>query len=496
MMFKRSFVITVTIVLLFWICSAAAQENTPQVRTFRVNPNIKVKTFQPKTAVLIKQPVKFKTILRPVIPAKPVKPTGPDPKSSIDLSDMIEDTDLLEDLSLTCGWDPHLIFQDKTAGNVFYYLPRSFVLAYDAQSGYGLSVQYNHLKAEGDASVLLTAQLKAPHHSDDILVLKKILKQAFGMKEKDTLTLKAISGIGSTADVQAISAGLSLPAERIQITAPAHLKQLVRLTLSLTQDETEEVLALIAGQGLAGTLNVKVDQETVPVPVLIAYSQFAGNRVDGFTQWTRNQPTGKLGNISSFPLTIKSINGYKVINGQLERISKALKPSVLGVGQKKAFKLPEIKRVLGAGVLLAWLETELDTGCEPCLKKIDKTVRKGVNAAPSSKLKFEVIPSVFEDFEMYKLVLQVQSPYFNTEPGPLEVREIELTSESNISENLVIYLPQGKGADALLFRYRMSIVQNDGSIISNPEWTDSRTRNLFLGSSQIEPMLENGQENQ
>ncbi len=491
---KRSIVLGLFFVLFFAdlvFLNDYSQAAEP-VRTFKplaVTAPVKLKQFKPVTAVVIKRPLKAGVMLRPIIPAKPAAPTGPDPKAAVDLADMIDDTDLLDDLSETCGWDSHLIFQDKTAGNVFYYLPRVFLLVHNEGTGYGLNVQYNNMTDPEKPSVMLTAELAAPHHSGDILVLKQILKQAFELKPSDKLILKSISGIGAQADLQGISAGLSLAPEQISVTLPSHLKQSFRLTLLLDQDETEEVLAQITREGLTGSLNVNVGDARVPVPIHIQYAQFSGNKVDGFSQWVDNRPTGTLLNITSFPLQMDSINCYRVKNGSLERISKNLKSATLLPERKKAFRLPPADKVLGNHVLLAWLGTRLDSDCTDCIKKVDKQVRKGVAAAPSERIKFEAIPSVFSDYDIYKMVVEVQSPYFNSDGGTVLIREIELTEENNVHQDLVIYTPQGKGAEPLLYKYRLKLITAQGETVLEPQWHDSRSTNRFFGASQLEPVL-------
>lgn len=475
---------------LFLTGSSFGAEVTQYLKHTKVTNKTMTKQFKPMTAVMIKRPVKSNLLLRPIVPTTPtpVKPEGPDPKASIDLADMIDDTSLLEDLAMTCGWDPHLIFQDKAAGNVFYYLPREFLLVHD-KMGYGLSVQYNHLKDPEKPSVMLTAKLAAPHHNGDILLLKSILKQAFDLKASDKLTLKSLSGIGATADMQGISAALSLPSERISITLPSHLKKTLHLTLSLNQDETEEVLAQITREGLSGSLNVKVGDASVPVPIHIQYLNFAGNRVDGFTQWVENRPIDIIQNLTSFPVKIDSINCYRVKKGHLERISKNLKASTIQPGKEKSFKLPSVNKVLGNNIMLAWLGTSLDSSCLNCIKNIDKEVRKGVAVAPSTRIKFEAIPDLFSDFEVYKIIVQVQSPYFNAGGRKVITREVELTEENNIHQELVIYIPEGKGLEPLLYRYRLKLVTVEGKSFVEQNWHDSHTTSQFFGASHLEPVM-------
>ena len=474
--------------------SAFAAQSTNNPIPLKTTSKMQLRQFKPVTAVMIKKPLKLH-LLRPVIPVKPKKPAGPDPKAAIDLADMIDDTDLLEDLVMTCGWDPHLIFQDKKAGNVFYYLPREFRLKHD-ETGYGLNVQYNHLKDPEKPSVMLTAELAAPHHKGDIPLLKSILKLAFDLKASDKLILKSISGIGATADLDSITSGLMIPPENISLSMPSHLKKTLRLTLALKQDETEEVLAQITREGISGSLKVKIGEEFVPVPINIGYLNFSGKRVDGFTLWADNQPTGKIRNITSFPVKINSINCYRLKQGQLERISKKLKPSTIMPEREKSFKLPLINKLLGNNIMLAWLGTTLDSSCQECMQSVDKKVRKGVAAVPSVNIKFEAIPGVFSDFDIYKIIVQVQSPYFDTEGKKVIIKELELTEENNIHQDMVIYEPENRGAEPLLYRYRLKLITAEGKSFFEHSWHDSHTASQFFGASQIEPVMESTRENQ
>ena len=121
------------------------------------------------------------TPLHKIQPDKLVKPEGPVIMPSLDLGDSITNSDLLDDLSQACGWNPYMIFQDKAAGHVFYYLPKEFLLLRN-DNGYGLSVQYNTRAEPGQPSVMLTAQLQAPHRSGDVQLLKAIMREALDLK--------------------------------------------------------------------------------------------------------------------------------------------------------------------------------------------------------------------------------------------------------------------------------------------------------------------------
>jgi hypothetical protein len=445
--------------------------------------------FKPLTTVRINpERVKIKNI-RPLTPGTAVKPAGPDPAASLDLSDIIEEPALIADLGDACGFDPHLIFQDRKATNVFYYLPRSIMLTHDPD-GYGLSVQYNHQAEPGQPSVMLTAVLAAPFRAGDTVLLKAILRQALGLTPSDRLELKALSGIGAAASMDSLTAGLALPPERIHLLPPTHLRQSFRLTLSLTQDEAEEVLAQIGREGIAGSLNVPVGEAVAPVPILIRYARFSGDPVKGFEPWAAGRPVEQIVNITEFPLRLHSINAYRMRGHRLERIAKNLKQSdAIAPGGAKPFNLPSVTQVLGEDLLVTWLETDLETDCDPCLQTVDSEVRKGVALAPRETLKIEAIPMVFSEFGLYKIIVTVQSPYFTSEGDKLAEREVELSAAANTSSDLLLYVPAGKGSDPLLYRYKLILVSETGESFQDAQWRDGQSLSQYIGSAQVEPLL-------
>ncbi|OPL13957.1 MAG: hypothetical protein AVO39_02870 [delta proteobacterium MLS_D] len=480
----------------FFLSEVQAQEKDlqqpPVLQGLSGTKEVSDRRLKPVTRVRIPTSVIQKKLLpqlRPVTVADPPEPEGPDPGTALDLADIIEDPALLYDLSQACGWESHLIFQDKAAGHVFYYLPREILLVH-SEAGYGLSVQYNHLAEPGQPSVMVTAELAAPHREGDVMLLRAILREALGLGPSDLLDLRSIKGLGATVDFEAVAAGLSLSPDCIHVYPPASLRQPFRLTLSLTQDEVEEVLAQIAREGLSGRLWVQVDSESVPVPIRIRYDSFSGNQVKGFDDWSRGKPSGKLVNLTSFPLIPEEINAYRMRGSKLERITRELKESKpIPPKAERIFRLPEVGAVLGHDVLVAWLGTSLDTTYEAGLKAIDQEVRRGVALAPASPVNLEAIPAIFSEFGIYKLVIRLRSPYFTAGKSGVMERELALTESENTSSGLVLYIPSDRGADPLIYQYRLLLVKESGETIEEIEWNDGRSLNLFIGSSRIESLL-------
>jgi hypothetical protein len=480
--------------LLFFVPSAFAETSdkpaSVKMPLAQIRPMaVQAKPFKPVTAVKIKKPLLRLPHLLPVTVGKPVPPQGPDPARALDLSDIIDDPALLADLGEACGWDAHLIFQDKAAGHVFYYLPSEFLLVRN-EKGYQLNVQYNQRARADEASVMLTAELAAPQREGEIPLLKAILRQALDIAPTAPLELKSINGLGASVDLSALTTGLAFGPDRLHLTPPAHLKQPFRLTLALTQAEVEEVLAQVSREGIVGNLLVKVGEASVPVPIRIAYGRFSGNRVDGFDRWTGGKPLTELVNRTDFPLQLTSINAYRLHGQTLERVSKELKGgSPIPPGAGRSFKLPPVSQVLGPNLLVSWLGTDLEADCQPCLSEVDRLVRKGVALAPGENLALEAIPSVFDDLGLYKVLVRIRSPYFVAGGREIKEKEIALTAEASQNEDLRLFVPSDRGPDPLLFRYRLTAVTEKGETLEQPDWQDATSLSLFIGSAQLEPLM-------
>lgn len=445
-----------------------------------------VGTFQIK-------PLQIKALkrIKPVKPGKE-KPQGPDVNASLSLTDVISNDGLLTDIQQTVGWDSHLIFQDKAVSDLFYYLPRELLLIRDKQ-GYHLSAQYNAAQEQGQASVMLTAEVAAPHRGGDLALLKTLLAQALALASADAVQIKAFPALNMRVNLQAMGAGLAVDAARMQVIAPSHLAKPVRLILSLTQDEAEAALTQIAHEGLLGTVEIPVGDQLVKTAVRVQYSDTAGPVLEGIDEWLAGGTVQQVTNPSAFPVTIDSINAYLIRGQQLQRQHKQIKAtSAIAPGDQRAFKLPTLTKLFGSGVVFAWFATEYQTDCESCVQKIAAQVRRGISAGAVRELEIEVIPAVFSEWDIYQIQVELRSPYFNAQGNTVENRSLIFTSEQN-RQHLPLYFPANKGASPLLFRYQLTVVGNDGRQTRSDQWYDSHEMGLILGSYQLQPLMDGEQ---
>ena len=517
MLFKNKLLSKTTLLAVLLVVSNAAQSESPS-QALKIDSKIatsaKKATSKAASSTMVssKQTItrlQFTPIrtlqkaqlvrLQPIKPSEK-KPQGPDPERYISLRDLLDETLLLKDVEQIAGWDGDMLFQDKAVGNVFYYVPRVFLLKHD-ENGYAFGVQYNKQVDQDKPSVTLSMELSAQGFPGDTALLKQILHEALELKSSEKVKLKSLSGSGITVDFDSLSTGLAIDKERVHITPPKNLHDNLHITFSLTQDETESVFSLIAHEGMVGSLilpisgdkansDSKGEKSEVSIPFKIKYSKFSGDPVYGFEKWWLDkQQIGKVTNTSLYPLTLNAINGYIVKNGKLERVTKPFKKSVLlKPGASKKIKLSSAKKVLGSEILVAWLDSSLDTSCEDCIRKIKAQIDRGVSDNPTTDITFEAIPSVFEDMGLYKIIIRVKSPYYSIDRKKVEERTVQLTEEDN-SSSVPIYYPEKK-KNPLLFRYQIKMITNSGEEMNHENWIDGRELTKIIGSSQLESIME------
>jgi hypothetical protein len=240
-------------------------------------------------------------------------------------------------------------------------------------------------------------------------------------------------------------------------------------------------------------LGVPVGKKTISIPWNIRFREVSHEPIKGFDRWSPGLQAGdQLVNQGGYPLVVKGIHAYTVENGALKRETKPFsRPFTLEPGTQRAFTLPMAESLLGKNIVIAWLDTEWDTDCAECARAIRTEIERGVAAAPTVPILFEAIPTLFEEHAIYKLIVQVKSPYFIADASKVTDKQVVLTEEAP-SHTLALFYPDGK-SEPLLFKYRIKIIMQSGETILSPEWVNAKEMELILGAYQITPLLESAQ---
>lgn len=446
----------------------------------------------------------LKTKLHIVLPPKrgvEKKPAGPDPSRMLSLTDVIDDSEQIRYLDSVVGWDSQRIIQDAEAPNHFYYMPSELRLLLTSH-GYEVNFQYNATTSDDKSSVLMTARMAPPERYGDTALLKAILEEvmqsALATKELP-LTAKphihAIGAMNAELDFTTIEGGLKISKERIGIQMPATLWDPMTITMRLTPDEAEAILALLSGAGISGDLRVEVSGKELNIPFVMRYTRFTGEPLPEIEAWARGESVKSVTNITPFPISLESLNAYvKTPTGPEPIVKKLKKSSPLKPGESRKLHLPSARKVFKNDPLIVWFGMTIHTDCEPCLKAIDEEVRSGIALNPLETLVFEAIPNIFEKFHIYKIRLKVKTPYFTQKANKISTKEIELTSDKNSDNSLRIYVPQHTGNnEPLLFKYKIILIHEDGSV-EEGSWHKGRETALYIGAKQLAPIMHKKEE--
>src|SRR5262249_18183254 len=90
------------------------------------------------------------------------------------LADLGGDVDVARDEIIRTSWE---VYQDKNANSgIFYFLPHSYQLDWDRDSGYGLHILYGASTAEGQAGqVVISMRLKSHVETAEIQLARTLL---------------------------------------------------------------------------------------------------------------------------------------------------------------------------------------------------------------------------------------------------------------------------------------------------------------------------------
>jgi len=384
-------------------------------------------------------------------------------------------------LNAVTGFDPHYILQDKSAPQVFYYVPRAFLLLCD-EEGYHLGVQYNYQASPGQPAVTLNLDLAAPFHTGDTKLLKYLLREGLKPPPGAELKVKALPALEAKVNLETLASGIALPKDRLHVVLGAHLRKPIRLSMLLTPEEVEEVLTQLAGEGLVGELVVKVADKEIPIPLEIRFTEFSGPKVQGLNDWLQHKKRVKIRNLTYFPMHLQGLCAYRLNGHRLERYCRGLK-GTLRPRRSMPFKVPPPEKVLGKNLLMVWFALHLDTSCARCLAYIQQEVRRGVSLTPTSTLSWEVIPNTFASLGLYKVVVEIRSP--DLSPSGQDTTKVLTFSPQNNHQEVLLYLHQNSAR----YRYRFLVITEDGSQFSQKDWRESDALTQIIGKKQLQEVL-------
>ncbi|GHA17884.1 hypothetical protein GCM10008090_29500 [Arenicella chitinivorans] len=421
------------------------------------------------------------------------EPSGPNNEiSPMYLADRFE---ALSPRHIRADFEHHIPFSDElirdhTSLNTYYFYPAGYLLNYDRTDGFEINFLHRTLSDDlAEQTVMMSFTLVPRQLDGAIPLLQSLADYAIKPANDKPVNLQRLP----ISDVTINLAGLSsiIPEENIHIiNQPQRVGDTIRVQASMTQSQKEDVVASIRSGGLAGDIVFKTNNNSfqLVVPFIISFTDFAGDWLSDVTTVAANDV---IENLSPYPVLMSGIVVYAkaASENQLKRHFVPLaKPVVIDAGGRgktdKGFN--DLVASLG-DVVSAWPNFERVT-CDACLNAVERTILVSPAQASRVELPIEAIPNVFDQFSLFKILVEVKSSHFSASNDLAEVRNFTLRANETLS-SATLYADRDSTSGAA-FEYRVTPYHNDGLQLGTSDWQPNQgVMDITITAGDISPLM-------
>lgn len=401
-----------------------------------------------------------------------------------------EDIDL--DPSHVLAVFPGFYPDQNPASGIFYFLPYSYSLRWDEDSGYELHMIYSASGAAGQpGDVAMAARLDA----------------GIGLKERqiasDLIAAYAkSSGAPFTAlralPIDSISISFSddlrrynIPSDKIAITGLSDFLGQIDVSW-LTDPVTKENLqqALIEDVGISGRVRLYPSGGAlapIEVPIQIRLADFT---TFGPFRWTRTAPWK---NDTPYPIRLKYLNALV--------LDPSSRPVVYSWDLSGTRVPPEARVNWQAGTVPGWIDSQakrvwleyaVESNCQPCDDQVIRAITGGVSSTGPSYITFHTITPL-ADASAHEIDAQVRSRYFDPQSHDEVTKVVVMSADGKDFTVGPIFLGTRRPGDAVagdpLFEYFLEVTMADGTTYKATRWIPGDDLRLSIGRHQLEEAL-------
>ena len=382
------------------------------------------------------------------------------------------------------GWY-HIVYGDQTDPEVYYYLPREYRIIRDPNPkiGYKLKFTYGYATAEqSEDSISMDIMLGVPYRERDLRLLNELAKKAIGKN----ITLKPLPMHSVSVNFEDLQEAFKVKPENISVTNPRNIRDPITLSIRLSNEEDKEMLVTsMRDIGLSGVLTINAGTGELPIPLRLSFSEFSGPAVTEFADVASGR---QFKNQGPFPITMKGVVVY-TLSGQgllkRKRLSFRSQMMIPPGGKRNIRNVADAFR--GKNVVHAWFDYDADSSCKTCFAAIEDQVLASPGLTSKDALLIEAIPSLFSELDIFKIVVEVKSSYFEASGIDELVRTVQLKASSS-EQSLVLYLDRDKAQSESKFSYRYKAKMADGGDTGFSPWKRSEEMDLTIGRRAIEDL--------
>ncbi|MCG8455739.1 MAG: hypothetical protein MI919_05615 [Holophagales bacterium] len=396
---------------------------------------------------------------------------------------------------------PELIPDANAASGLYYYRPSRYFLRWTPNDGYYLTIDYK-FETEDGRNVLIDARLTPGPVQADLEILRSLLGARLQSGSRPAPHgLDAIRLLPLPAGYEARFDWRALDVPEAEVAVTGRDRDTGQLSLTLATDVgTREILLKKLGDvtGLPGEIVITPQQVTSDTPALTPFSvraelRLADSEAYGLARWRREPGEHTVfRNEHPFPVRLRYL-AYLYRSGRTVKLrGYDLGHVQLTAGARAHVPNAQIHRQIDAGGTLgAWYVYDLRNE-ETARDALIEALSGGVADVPVKRLAVQVVggAALFEQYSLFKIVVRVESPFFDPEGERLLSKSYELDPETPRLDLAPLYVPEDHGGP--LYTYRLALVTTSGEVVEDQADRSSASSlidDILIGSSQVEDLL-------
>jgi hypothetical protein len=368
------------------------------------------------------------------------------------------------------------IFPDKNkASNIYYYLPSTYTLKWDKDSGkYDFNIFYLSSQNGGSGDVLIKVKLVSNIKKEDLELAEKFLKAKMGNKD---IKLMPFPVLGISIDFGSALTNFNVKPESVHINATSDYLQPIIVEWKMESNIDDFVSAMLSDFGLNAVVNLIIDKDNnakiVPLDLQISDPVTFGKLEIKDVAELQNGWTNYL----DYPVILTKLNlhyknastplTYDISDGQVESKEK-FRPAFQGLSN-----IHLIDRL--------WFDYTIPD-CNDCKEEVRKKIIGGTSGSQITDLEIQIL-NIMESSGAYMYKLNIKSKQADPN-GLIEVKLPTITikeDDQNFSGGKY-YVPENEN---LSYEYQLIQIMPDGQTFKSP-WHKGDQSFLVIGQTQLE----------
>jgi len=388
------------------------------------------------------------------------------------------------------------------SSNIYYYLPDRYFIDWTPDDGYYMSIDYKPQRDENEKTVEIGARLTPTVGLGygDYNLLKKLLLFYLKSAGKPYADIQ-LRPIPATYKPSFDLSADGITEDDIALTGVDPDTRELAISISTDLLTKEVLVGKLSGLvGITGSMQIEPvqvsDKQTRLPPITFAESnlRFCDSEAYARTYWVRDSGDHTIfRNRHPFEINLKYLVYLYPVGNRIEVRGYDLGPIQMKPGDIAKIPNDSIhEQIDDAKTIAAWYEYSFECS-EDALSAVVDSVTGGVGALSVMKLSIEAVEAerLFEDYQVYKLVVTLSSPYLDPKGEETLQQSYELSATEPRVE-VQLYLRGDARKDASLYRYKITVVTTGGSIYQDDSWHDANEflpETIFIGADQIEELI-------